>query len=54
LASVDSMLKQLIVEEEINDIANDKILILIKKLGKIIAKLNPSIPPKDLALCYWM
>jgi hypothetical protein len=46
---IDSMLRQLIVEEEINDIANDKDISLTKKVSKIIS-INPSIPPKDLAL----
>ena len=43
------MIKQLILEDEINSIASNKDYSLTKKLSKIVA-INSSIAPKDLAL----
>jgi hypothetical protein len=45
---LDSMLKQLILDDEIIEIANDKNINITKKISKIIA-INASIQPKELA-----
>jgi|TARA_R110000782_G_scaffold10766_2_gene33368 hypothetical protein len=49
LECLDKMIKQLILEDEINSIASNKDYSLTKKLSKIVA-INSSIAPKDLAL----
>lgn len=46
---IDTMLKQLVLDEEIEVIANNKDFNLTKKVGKIL-KINPDIKPKELAL----
>lgn len=46
---IETMLKQLLLENEIEVIANNKDINLTKKIGKIL-KINPDIKPKELAL----
>ena len=44
---IDTMLKQLLMEDEIEVISKNKDINLTKKIGKIL-KINPDIKPKEL------